>query len=47
MKELKMILAITALLFVVNTAEATQELVTVGQAQFRQGDTTPIYKSRL
>jgi outer membrane protein OmpA-like peptidoglycan-associated protein len=44
MKELKMILAITALLFVVNTAEATQELVTVGQAQFRQGDTTPIYK---
>jgi len=44
MKELKMILAIALLLFVVNTAGAAQELGTVGQAQFRQGDSTPIYK---
>jgi outer membrane protein OmpA-like peptidoglycan-associated protein len=39
-----MILAIASLLFVVNAADAAQELGTVGQAQFRQGDTTPIYK---
>jgi len=44
MKELKMILAIASLLFAVNAAGVAQELGTVGQAQFRQGDTTPIYK---
>jgi len=44
MKEMKMILAIASLLFVVNAAGAAQELGTAGQAQFRQGDATPIYK---
>lgn len=44
MKELRVILAIASLLFVFNTAGVTQELGSAGQAQFRQGDTTPIYK---
>src|SRR3989304_6217901 len=44
MKTLKMILAIASLLFVVNAAGAAQELGSAGQAQFRQGDQTPIYK---
>ncbi|OFW39505.1 MAG: flagellar motor protein MotB [Acidobacteria bacterium RIFCSPLOWO2_12_FULL_60_22] len=39
-----MILAIASLLFVVSSAGAAQELGSVGQAQFRQGDSTPIYK---
>src|SRR3989304_2981096 len=44
MKTLKMILAIASLLFVVNAAGAAQELGSAGQAQFRQGAPTPIYK---
>ena len=44
MKTLKMILAIASLLFVVNSAGTAQELGSVGQAQFRQGDETPIYR---
>jgi outer membrane protein OmpA-like peptidoglycan-associated protein len=44
MKELKMILAMASLLFVGNAAGAAQELGSAGQAQFRQGDSTPIYK---
>jgi len=44
MKTLKMILAIAPLLFVVNSAGAAQELGSAGQAQFRPGDPTPIYK---
>ena len=41
---LKMILAITSLLFVVNSASTAQGLGPAGQAQFRPGDETPIYK---
>ena len=44
MKELKMILAIASLLFVVNAAGTAQELGSAGQAQFRPGDETPIYR---
>src|SRR3990170_212699 len=44
MKTLKMILAMASLLLVVNSAGAAQELGSVGQAQFRQGDETPIYR---
>ena len=44
MKTLKMILAIASLLFVVNSTGAAQGLGSAGQAQFRQGDPTPIYK---
>jgi outer membrane protein OmpA-like peptidoglycan-associated protein len=44
MRKLKMILAIASLLFVVNAAGTAQELGSVGQAQFRQGDETPIYR---
>jgi len=44
MRELKMILAIASLLFVVNSTGAAQGLGSAGQAQFRQGDPTPIYK---
>ena len=44
MRELKMILAIALLLFVVNAAGAAQETGLTSQAQFRQGDPTPIYK---
>jgi len=44
MKTLTMILAIASLLFVVNSGGTAQQLGSVGQAQFRQGDPTPIYK---
>jgi len=44
MRELKMILAIALLLFVVNAAGAAQQLGSASQAQFRPGDPTPIYK---
>src|SRR3990172_9879718 len=43
MKEIKMILAIASLLFGVIAAGAAQGLGSAGQAQFRQGDSTPIY----
>jgi outer membrane protein OmpA-like peptidoglycan-associated protein len=44
MRELKMILAMAALLLAANATGAAQGLGSAGQAEFRSGDPTPIYK---
>src|SRR5687767_33621 len=42
--EVKMILTIASLLFLMNATGAAQEASLAGQAQLRQGESVPIYK---